>query len=308
MRLTKIERFILYPLIGVLLVVFAFYDLPIMQSLFNQSNVFGRMGELGGEIPTQLLGVVAGVWLFRFRDKSTKKRSILWGILFVVIALFFAGYGGGQIYSYLKKSDYTNYSWHPNIGIAFPVAAVYLLVGGFLGYKIKVSSPKEAVVFAWFFVILYLSTLLVMNLGKFLWARPRWRYLVVAYPSDPQDYFVPWYHLSCNGGFSDKLASFPSGHTMNALCWIALAGASSFIDGLKGKEWIVRVCAYVWAALVGLSRTIMGAHFPSDTTAGFFLELLLFDLLGTFFFPWFHQKVLAHLQKRQNAPKTVPEA
>jgi hypothetical protein len=58
MKISKWERFILYPLAAVLLTIFAFYDLPIMQTLFDTHNVFGRMGELGGEIPLQLLGVV----------------------------------------------------------------------------------------------------------------------------------------------------------------------------------------------------------------------------------------------------------
>jgi hypothetical protein len=55
---------------------------------------------------------------------------------------------------------------------------------------------------------------------------------------------------------------------MNALCWIALAGASAFMDKLKGKEWIIRLLVYVWAALVALSRTIMGAHFSERHDGG----------------------------------------
>lgn len=303
MKITKWERFVLYPLGAALLILFAFYDLPIMKSVFNENNIFGRMGELGGEIPLQFLGVTCGFWLFRFRDQSTKARSILWGILFIVIALFFAGYGGGQVYSYLNNKD-NNYTFHPHLWFAVPIALVYLIGGGLIAFLTKISNPKEAVIFAWFMIIMYFSTLLLMNLLKFFWARPRWRHLYAEFGDGASDYFKPWYILSCNGHFSDYFASFPSGHTMNALCWIVLAGASSFINGFKGKEWIIRLVVYLWAILVAMSRTIMGAHFPSDTTAGFVIELLLFDLMGSFFFPWFHDKVLNHLSKNEKPLKS----
>ena len=304
MKISKCERFILYPLAAVLLTLFAFYDLPIMQTLFDTHNAFGRMGELGGEIPLQLLGVVCGFWLFRFRDTSSKSRSFWWGVLFIVIALFFACYGGGQIYSYLNNKDNT-YTFHPGIWFAAPVAAIYLGIGALIAFKSQVSSPKEAVIFAIYFLVLYASTWILMNILKFCWARPRWRHLVVQYGASADDYFKPWYQLNCNGHFSDITASFPSGHTMNALCWIVLAGGSSFLDRLKGKEWIIRLFVYVWAALVAFSRTIMGAHFPSDTTAGFVIELLLFDLLGQFFFPWFHAKLLNRLGQDEKPIKTA---
>jgi membrane-associated phospholipid phosphatase len=143
-----------------------------------------------------------------------------------------------------------------------------------------------------------------MNILKFFWARPRWRHFYSQYEAGQTEYFKPWYILSCNGHFSDTYASFPSGHTMNALCWIVFAGASSFLSGLKGKEWIIRLFVYVWAVLVAMSRTIMGAHFPSDTTAGFLIELLLFDLMGHFFYPWFHAKLSPQGEKNENPIKT----
>ena len=307
MRITKWERFVLYPLLAGLLILFAFVDLPTMQFLYDPSNAFGRFGELCGEIPLEFLGVVSSLWLFRFRDKTTKKRSVLFGILFLILALFFAGYGGGQIHSYLNN-PYDGYSWNPGWWILAPVAALYLGLGALVAFRVKISDPREAVIFAWFVILFYALTWLTMNLGKFLWFRPRWRYLDATYGAAAPDYFQPWYVLKCSGKIGkDDFSSFPSGHTMNALGWIVFAGASSFIAGLKGKEWIIRLSAYVWALLIALSRTIMGAHFFSDTTAGFLLELLLFDLLGRFFFPWFRAKVLIHVTPSEKPLKTASD-
>ena len=162
----------------------------VMQTLFDTHNVFGRMGELGGEIPLQLLGVVCGFWLFRFRDTSSKSRSFWWGVLFMVVTLFFACYGGGQIHSYLNNKDNT-YTFHPGIWIAIPVTVAYLGLGALIAFKSKVSNPKEAVVFAFYFIILYASTWFLMNLLKFCWARPRWRHLYAQYGVDAADYFQP---------------------------------------------------------------------------------------------------------------------
>lgn len=299
--MTKTERFVLYPLLAALLILFAFYDLPIMQNLYNQDNWFGRAGELFGETPFQLLGVVAGFWLFRFRDKSTKKRSVWFGILFIFVAVAFAAYGGGQIKSYLGNK-YTNYSFRPGWWIMAPVAAVYLIVGGLIAFLPKISKPREAVAFSYFVIIIYVGIILLMNGLKFIWDRPRWRALVMD-TSDPVKGFVPWYHISFDGHFADSEASFPSGHTMNALGWMIFAFSSTFIDKLKGKEWIVRLAAYLWAILVAISRTIRGAHFPSDTTAGFFFSLLFIDLMSTYFLPWFRKK----LQTEESPVVSEPE-
>jgi hypothetical protein len=151
MKITKWERLILYPLAVGLLILFAFYDLPIMETLFNPRNVFGRMGELGGEIPTQLLGVVCGFWLFRFRDTSSKSRSLWWGILFCRDCDFLRWLwrGSGLFVSQGQSLGAPTLSIRAS-GSPFPSLLSYLGVGGLIAFKTKISNPKEAIVFAWF--------------------------------------------------------------------------------------------------------------------------------------------------------------
>lgn len=53
--------------------------------------------------------------------------------------------------------------------------------------------------------------------------------------------------------------SFPSGHTSGAFLMITV------VAGVLGAPFAVM---YVWAMAVGLSRLLLGVHFPSDIVAG----------------------------------------
>ncbi len=58
--------------------------------------------------------------------------------------------------------------------------------------------------------------------------------------------------------------SFPSGHSTNAAC---VYGYFPF----KFKHKIFTVCAFVLPFLVGLSRVILGVHYPTDVLAGWLM-------------------------------------
>ncbi|MFQ3322971.1 MAG: undecaprenyl-diphosphatase [Pseudomonadales bacterium] len=71
----------------------------------------------------------------------------------------------------------------------------------------------------------------------------------------PQDFFPDFSSIITA---SDRF-SFPSGHTSGAFLLataLAVVYASPFI------------VVYAWACLVGLSRVVLGVHFPGDTLVG----------------------------------------
>lgn len=67
---------------------------------------------------------------------------------------------------------------------------------------------------------------------------------------------------------------------MNSAGVILLLMFPGFLPALKGKEKAIRIFAYSWCALVGVSRIMMGAHFASDVAVGIMLSFLLFELTG----------------------------
>lgn len=72
-----------------------------------------------------------------------------------------------------------------------------------------------------------------------------------------------------------KTSSFPSGHAFSAMVVCALFAflAVKYIPGMWG--WISATALVVFALLVGISRIVVGAHYPTDVLAGW--------LLGIFF-------------------------
>ncbi|MGN3973406.1 phosphatase PAP2 family protein [Tsuneonella sp. SYSU-LHT278] len=80
----------------------------------------------------------------------------------------------------------------------------------------------------------------------------------------PRPEIVP--HLTEAGG-----ASFPSGHSFNsAVVYIAMALAFASMSARHSVRYTIVGSAMALSAMVAWSRVLLGVHFPSDVTAGWF--------------------------------------
>ena len=75
-------------------------------------------------------------------------------------------------------------------------------------------------------------------------------------------------------------SSFPSGHAANAVVYLALAVviARQLRHATLGVAIVIG--AAVLAALIGLSRVYLRAHYLSDVTAGWALSIAIFSIAG----------------------------
>ncbi len=270
--LSKIERFIVYPLLLALFVLLTFYDLPITQALYDKQSVFGIVFEFLGEQPFQFFTVVGAMLMFRLRDKSRLWKNILFGVLFAILAVFFAGYGGGQFFSYAKALGWGELYW-----AFFLILFVYLGLAVLLVYRLKIDDPKAMFRYGLCVVLLYVFIWLAMTGIKTIWQRPRWRYLVTT--SDPIAGYHSFYEPSPSWPFRSTHASFPSGHTMNAVGALVIPAFLILIGKVNNRDaFLLRLGVYSWSLLTAISRIIVGAHFASDVTMGYLLGFLLYDL------------------------------
>ncbi len=293
MKITKYERFIIYPVLIALLIVFAFFDLNITYVLYNTNVTIGRIGELIAELPFQIVSVYAATLLFRVRAKDSKAKNIGFGILFMFFAIGLSVYSGGRIVSYTP--DYAWPTW-----LRWVLAAIFALgnfaLSSFLAYKTPIEDRGKILTFGTFVIIMWFLVLLTMNVLKFFWHRPRWRYIITL-DGNPDSYFVPFYQLNCDGTLSTNYASFPSGHTMNAISVVCISLIGYILPSWRSSALRLRIISYIWAILTAVTRVMVGAHFASDVTGGFLIGFLIFDLMSTFFFAFLEKKFVKNVKK-----------
>lgn len=87
-----------------------------------------------------------------------------------------------------------------------------------------------------------------------------------------------WHRLGEVSGFS-----FPSGHAMQSMA-IAMA---VIVLSLSGPRWYrPAIAGMVCVLAVGLSRTYLGVHYPSDILAGWFASIAWVLLAALLIRPW----------------------
>lgn len=99
--------------------------------------------------------------------------------------------------------------------------------------------------------------------------------------SRPELWSAAWYWGS----------SFPSGHTLNTAAF-ATALALSVSQIWPASRYVNLALATVWIVLVGMSRLVLGVHWPTDVLAAICLGVLI-PLMFSMMLD-FHQHRLAH--------------
>lgn len=263
----------LFALSLVVLVFASFIDLPVSKVLYDQNNGFGIFFAAYGALPIVLILYFVSLVLFKnfqFVNHNGSKfvyagLSLLFFLIGFILNWFF-------IVSYSTMNPVV----HGIIGfIMFLIMAYlsqhYIFVNGDLKTINRV---------AFVLVVSVVAALLIVNIIKIPWGRPRMRLIVL---SNDYGLFRNWWQFGTSlkkqmqllGVASEEFKSFPSGHTANGALMLLLPALSLISTKLKGKEKILFMIGVVWSILVAFSRILVGAHFISDVTVSFIITLLI---------------------------------
>ncbi|HHV10671.1 MAG TPA: phosphatase PAP2 family protein [Clostridiales bacterium] len=271
-------------LLVVLMIIFSFTDLAISTAIYNPESLYGKFFEAFGEFPGILVGTFSIAALIITRNRTVKWKSAVSIIGYGILLVLFGLMNAVMPFNYLGGPK-------PLI----PVVAV-LLIGLCLygAGKIKPehrTALKRAAIIGLF---TFLCAIIIVNIIKNFWGRPRFRSMV-----DPLLNFTAWY-LPQGIASGEEFRSFPSGHSANSAVVIWISLLPTFLPSLKGKERPLFIGAMVWTLLVMFSRVVMGAHFASDVMVGVTITLAFFLLLCKAFKP-----VKEKMEEKQEARKKV---
>jgi len=247
-------------------------DYTISSAIINEDSLWARFFDIIGEFPA-MLAIIVGVTLLY----GGRRRDVTWwNVVSTILAVIFIG-----LFSYMAVFNPIRYIFHEdmdaitsfakvvNIILSLAIAVAALYIAHTKGEKF-IEFKKHA----WLLIVLVIGEMVLVNVVKILWARPRMRSI-----TDVSE-FKHWYEIAGPTG-DNELKSFPSGHTANA--WIGLAYIifSQQIKMIKVNHFIIG--AVIWGTLVALSRVVLGAHFLSDVLVGSYITIFLFILLERIF-------------------------
>jgi membrane-associated phospholipid phosphatase len=276
----------------VLALIAAFFDLAINKALFAPESLFGQFFANVGEFPSYLAAPAVGVIMFCQRLGKSSRAQLIFKILFAALTAAGWYFFFSWVLGHLSNVDYL-------AAYCAVFAAIFTFLSLFICYRVPIATMKKLFWFAVFLAITAICVNVVIQILKAIWARERFRVMVGGYdralvPNGNYDGFTPWYLPqgfakrgedymgaaeavdALMGHHGDAFKSFPSGHTGAASVLMAIIILPDIMPKTLGRFkklfWIV---PFVYIAIMGLSRIVMGAHFLSDVLFGGYIGILV---------------------------------
>jgi membrane protein DedA with SNARE-associated domain/membrane-associated phospholipid phosphatase len=198
-------------------------------------------GELGLEVTTLFALAAVGSFTFALLGSELDDRTLLFGDRAAFDVV-------DSLYSETVKDILV---WVTALGSFTVVAILVTLTTAWAALRRRFF---EAAVLP----VSFLLTWLAVEVAKEAYGRPR--------PIDP--------HVETDG------LAYPSGHTAYSVAWVACAVVLVRAGGTLATRFAAVTAAVVLAAVIGLTRVYLRAHYLSDVEGGWGLAVAIFALLG----------------------------
>lgn len=268
-----------------IIVLGGFVDLSFTKSVYDPINthMFGVV--LAGicELPVCLTLCFGGIGLIMGRVKTKKWLEILCivvGIIAIGVGAYFLFDTAKDWYSFKNTESFKTGAIILGVALAILIPAAVVLFGIF---KLKNVDKRKLLIISIALLLICLTIAILSNVGKYLWSRPRPRYIFRPDIND-ESLFHPIYQLDPFGCLRDGFGgrrnyqSFPSGHTTYASTAIWILPLSTLLFDKTKNNRILQISLFyfglAYTVMSGLSRVYAGAHFLSDTGAGLLVGIL----------------------------------
>ena len=285
----KLREIIIAGIIGLTIFVLGlFVDQQFSVSVYNPSNTsaFGIFFSGIAELPICFALSFGGISLIVYRPKENKKvweiLSIIIGVIAIIASTYFTYDTWCDFYSF--KNTESLKTLFIITGIIFTLSFQIITII-YVVFFTKRNNPRTMFMLGVTFVAFALLIALVGTSMKYLWSRPRPRFIV-----DNPELFKNAWELNPFGALKEEVSnnvkSFPSGHSIySASAMFVLPLLTLANNDMKNDRRLQVVLFYVglvWALLSAFSRVYAGAHFLSDVGAGYLVAYII-GSLGIYF-------------------------
>ena len=281
-----------FVLIAALLVLGVFFDKTIADKMYQPENVMAIILEVVGIFPPFIFVSSMFVVLFYLVKGEDKNRALKKALCAAGAALVYVGFGFTAV-----EQVFNGFLWRIVVGLG---AAVVLSPLTFLIFRKKSQDTlKRLAIFLIFAsIVAVISSLISINVLKYLWGRPRYREMI-ADGDFALTAFTPWYKI--NGFSLHGHHSFPSGHTCSATNLLVLCALGEVFSDEERKSTMYAVFCGVYIFAMAYSRMVLGAHFLSDVTGGFFIGFLTYAVARYVYFD--KSRIVIEAIMQANRPK-----
>lgn len=280
----KYREIIITGLVGIILLILGFvFDFSLTNKVYDpvNTNMLGVILAGFSELPVCFALAFAGSILIVYNPKEGNKVYEVLSIIVGAVALGLSVY-----YCYDTWQEYMSFAMNTGkdtffkiTGVIFSIlfnAAVVLFVIFFT----KKFNRRNMLFLAIFFLIFVAAVSATTTGMKYLWSRPRPRYIFAQEGVDPATLFKNAWELNSFYAFKEsECKSFPSGHSAYATIGMFIFPLLTLLSDKRKEDRKLQIVlfyvGFIWALITMLSRVLAGAHFLSDVAAGYLVTWLL---------------------------------